>query len=79
MRNYGEQIKEFYEYVWTFYNSESGIYPIASDDVIQRSVNQYLESKLLSEIYFDSHDREMVREIIQPSFQIFLNPQSATI
>jgi hypothetical protein len=65
MRNYCTEIKRFYDYVWEFYNLESGIYPIATDEKIQSSVNQYLESKSLKEIEFDSLDRERVREIIE--------------
>ena len=70
MRNYAEEIKLFHEYVWLFYNLESGLYPIATDKRIQEAVNQYLESKPLSQIYFDSLDRESVRQIIQPEYQI---------
>jgi len=65
MRNYWEEIKKFYEYVWEFYNLESGVYPIATDERIQEAVNQYLESKSLKDIEFDSLDRERVREIIE--------------
>ena len=72
MRVYHEEIKKFYEYVWSFYNLESGIYPIATDEKIQESVNQYLESKPLNEIEFDSLDRESVRMIIEPSYSIFI-------
>jgi hypothetical protein len=64
MRNYWEDIKEFYEYVWKFYNLKTGLYPIATDERIQEAVNQYLESKPLGEIYFDTFDREQVRGII---------------
>ena len=71
MRNYAEEIKLFHEYVWLFYNLESGLYPIATDKRIQEAVNQYLESKPLGQIYFDSLDRESVRQIIQPEYQIF--------
>lgn len=72
MRNYSKEIEDFYEYVWEFYNIKSGIYPIATDEMIQQSVNQYLESKPLSEIEFDSFDRESVRCIIEPSHSIFM-------
>lgn len=64
MRNYAQEILEFYKYVWSFYNLDNGLYPIASDEVIQKSVNTYIESKPLSKIYFDSIDREQVRTII---------------
>jgi hypothetical protein len=72
MKNYAEEIKEFYEYVWNFYNNTNGIYPIATTEKIQQSVNRYLESKPLSQIYFDSFDREGVRMIIEPGYSIFL-------
>ena len=72
MKNYWLEIKNFYEYVWSFYNLESGIYPIATDERIQEAVNQYLESKPLGEIYFDSFDRESVRKIIEPEYSIFI-------
>ena len=71
MKNYSELIKEFYEYVFSFYNNETGIYPIATTERIVEAVNQYLESKPLSEIYFDSFDRESVRMIIQPEYRMF--------
>jgi len=71
MRNYAKEIAEFYEYVYSFYNLENGIYPIATSERIQEAINQYLESKPLGEIHFDSLDREFVRKIIQPEFQIF--------
>ena len=71
MRNYAEEIQKFYEYVWSFYNDESGIYPIATTKRIQQAVNEYLESKPLGEIYFDSFDRESVRMIIEPEYKMF--------
>jgi len=72
MKNYSEEIKQFYLYVWDFYNLKNGIYPIATDEQIQESVNKYLESKPLNEIEFDSLDREAVRKIIQPEYSIFI-------
>lgn len=71
MRNYDKLIKEFYEYVWSFYNLKTGIYPIATDERIKQAVNEYLESKPLSQIEFDSIDRELVRKIIQPEYELF--------
>lgn len=64
-KNYSKLINEFYEYVNEFYNFENGVYPIATTERIIEACNQYLESKPLSEIYFDSFDREQVRSIIQ--------------
>tara|TARA_R110002096_G_scaffold334620_1_gene528327 strand:- start:245 stop:445 length:201 start_codon:yes stop_codon:yes gene_type:complete len=64
MKDYSKEIKDFYRYVSIFYNLEGGIYPIASYDCIIQSTNIYLESKPLSQIQFDSFDREQVRNII---------------
>lgn len=72
MRNYSEEIKKFYEYVWSFYNLKTGIYPIATDEKIQESVNIFLESKFLQDIEFDSIDRECVRMIMDPEYSIFI-------
>jgi hypothetical protein len=70
MRNYAILIKEFYEYVLSFYNNIDGIYKIATPERIVEAVNQYLESKPLSQIYFDSFDRESIRIIIEPEYSI---------
>lgn len=72
MKNYPKIIAEFQQYVLDFYNSTDGVYPIATKELIEQSVNQYLESKPLSQIYFDSFDREEVRCIIEPSHSIFI-------
>jgi hypothetical protein len=72
MKNYPKIITEFHQYVLSFYNSTDGVYPIATKKLIEESVNQYLESKPLSQIYFDSFDREEVRCIIEPSHSIFI-------
>ncbi len=66
MKDYGKLIKEFYNYVAKFYNKNTGIYPIATNKRIWEACNEYLESKPLSQIYFDSLDREEVRKIIEP-------------
>jgi len=70
MRNYLEEIKEFQEYVCEFYNDKNGIYPIANNVQIQDAVMKYIESMLLTDIHFDSLDRERVREILQPTYKI---------
>jgi hypothetical protein len=70
--NYANEIQKFYKYVSDFYNNEDGIYPIATPQRIVEAVNEYLESKPLSQIYFDSLDRESVRKIIEPSYSIFI-------
>ncbi len=71
MKNYAEKIQSFYEYVYKFYNHEDGLYPLTDMDTIVKACNQYLESKPLSEFYFDSFDREEVRMIIDPNYSIF--------
>ena len=70
MKNYPVLIKEFYDYVVSFYNNIDGVYKIATRERIIEAVNQYLESKPLGEIYFDSFDREQVRMIIEPDYSI---------
>ena len=71
MKNYADKIQSFYEYVYKFYNHEDGLYPLTDMQTIISACNQYLESKPLSEIYFDSFDREEVRMIIDPEYSIF--------
>ena len=70
MKNYPELINEFHKYVYDFYNDVSGVYKIASEARIYQAVNEYLESKPLGEIWFDSLDREYVRTIIEPEYKI---------
>jgi hypothetical protein len=72
MKNYSIEIQKFYNYLFDFYHIEDGIYPIASTQRIVEAANEYLESKPLSQIYFDSLDRESVRKIIEPSYSIFI-------
>ena len=71
MRNYVKEIKEFQIYVWEFYNDKNGLYPIANSIEIQDAVMKYMESKPLTEIEFDSFDREEVRTILQPTYKMF--------
>jgi hypothetical protein len=70
MKNYVLEIQNFYIYVHDFYNDVNGIYPIATAKRIHQAVNEYLESKPLGEIHFDSFDRESVRMIIEPTYSI---------
>lgn len=70
MKNYPEEIKKFHKYVYEFYNDYNGVYKIASRERIYQAVNEYLESKPLGQIYFDSFDREAVRMIIEPDYSI---------
>lgn len=71
MRNYPQLIKEFEQYCQAFYNDKTGLYPIATKKYIKQCVAKYIESKPLSQIYFDSFDREEVRIIIQPNYKMF--------
>jgi len=70
-KNYATEINEFYTYVIEYYRFETGIYPIATTERIIEACNEYLESTPLSQIHFDSFDRECVREILQPSYEMF--------
>lgn len=72
MRNYPELIEEFISYVDSFYNDQYGCIPIATKERIVEAVNIYLESNPLSEICFDSLDRESVRMILEPSYSMWL-------
>ena len=70
MNRIASEINEFQNYVMEFYNNVDGIYPIATKERIIEAVNQYLKSKPLGEIHFDSFDRESVRMIIEPGYSI---------
>lgn len=70
MSNLIKEIKIFQEYVLSFYNDKTGIYPIASKSEIIDAVDLYLGDVKLSEIYFDSIDRERVRCILEPSYSL---------
>lgn len=70
MKNYPKLISEFYALCIGFYSFENGIYKIATKEAIIEAVEKYIESKPLAEIYFDSFDREEVRVILEPDYQI---------
>ena len=74
MKDYSILIYEFYNLVSNFYSKKYGIYPIASEAIIQLSVNNYLEKTLettpLREIKFDSVDRDKVKDIIEKYIEI---------
>jgi len=65
MKKYSVLIKEFYKYCITFYELRNGIYPLTTKRGIIAACNEYLESMPLSDIEFDSFDREGVRLIIE--------------
>ena len=74
MKDYSILIYEFYNLVSNFYSKKYGIFPIASEEIIQLSVNNYLEKTLettpLREIKFDSVDRDKVKDIIEKYIEI---------
>ena len=74
MRDYAILINEFYNLVSNFYSKKYGIFPIASEAIIQLSVNNYLEKTLettpLREMKFDSVDRDKVKDIIEKYIEI---------
>ena len=69
-----KDIELFTNYVNSFYNKDDGIYPIATSEEIDEAIQEYLDSLIDHEWmewgYGDSLDRERVREILQPSYQI---------
>tara|TARA_R100000773_G_C4127847_1_gene60126 strand:- start:63 stop:296 length:234 start_codon:yes stop_codon:yes gene_type:complete len=70
MKDYAILIHKFYNYVSDFYSTKYGTHPIASEAIIQLSVNNYLEKTPLREIKFDSVDREKVKDIIEKYIKI---------
>jgi hypothetical protein len=50
--------------IFTIYNIENGIYPIATSEEIEAAIGEYLTSPHEVDIQFDSFDREQVRNII---------------
>jgi len=67
-----DQIMEFNNYVLEFYNDKDGIYPIATPQRISEAITEYISSKPLNDMYWDSFDREGVRKIIEPDYSIFI-------
>ena len=65
-----EEIEEFQRHCVAMYNDQNGIYEIATAEQILQAVDVYLRKTPLSEVKFDSVDRERVRQIIQPSYQL---------
>jgi len=58
------EIIEFEKYCLDFY-SEEGINTLGTSEQVVDAVNEYLSSKALSDIEFDSFDREAVGNIIR--------------
>ena len=64
----GIKLLEFYEYVCSFYSIEFGIYKIASCQEVIKAIDKYCSEKKLSELYFDSVDRENIRFLIDKNY-----------
>ena len=64
------EIKHFKKYVNEFYNIETGVYPIATQNKINKAVNLYLKSTPLKSIFFDSLCRENVRLLLDLNYRI---------
>lgn len=62
---------QFIEYVHSFYNKDGGIYPIATTEAIDNAIAHFIVKKK-GIIHGDSFDREEVRCILEPDYQIFL-------
>jgi hypothetical protein len=63
-----DELKKFIEYVDSFYNIKTGVYPIATLIEIEAAVGQYLTDPHTIDIQFDSIDRETVRTILEPTY-----------
>ena len=58
------EIIEFEKYCLDFY-AEEGINTLGTSEQVVNAVNEYLSSRALSDIEFDSFDREAVGNIIR--------------
>jgi hypothetical protein len=56
---------DFTEYVYTFYNTENGIYPISTREQINKAIYIYITNPKNNKIDWDSMDREKVRTILE--------------
>ena len=65
MKNLSEQINDFYQYVDSFYNINYGVYRLTNTKTIIAACDDYLFTMDLSEVEFDSIDRERVRDILE--------------
>lgn len=65
MKNLSEQINDFYQYVDSFYNINYGVYRLTNKKTIIAACDDYLFTMDLSEVAFDSIDRERVRDILE--------------
>jgi hypothetical protein len=65
------ELVRFTEYVLDFYNDVDGIYPIATDAEIRIAITDYMNITPISDIGFDSVDRERIRMILEPDYVMF--------
>ena len=57
-------LQQFKNYCYEFYNNETGIYPIATKEEIDSAIFKYITRERVTELQFDSIDREGVRLIL---------------
>jgi hypothetical protein len=65
------RINEFIDYVDSFYNIKNGIYPLFTRNEIKNGVMVYLTKMSFEDIGFDSLDRERVRQLLDPEYNLF--------
>ena len=58
------EIQNFINYVDNFYNEDYGIYPMTSRENIQHAVHQFITQPREVSLFFDSLDREAVKNIL---------------
>ena len=63
-----KDIINFTEYCNEFYNIDFGLYPIATNEQIDKAIFIYITEPKTLRIDFDTIDRENVRAIIEYSF-----------
>ena len=63
-----KDIINFTEYCNAFYNIDFGLYPIATNEQIDKAIFIYITEPKTLRIDFDTIDRENVRAIIEYSF-----------
>ena len=64
------ELVQFIEYCNEFYDIETGIYPVATKKDIIKAVAQHISRTNGKDLHLDSFDREKVREILQPYYNI---------
>ena len=64
------ELVQFIEYCNEFYDIEKGIYPVATKKDIIKAVAQHISRTNGKDLHLDSFDREKVREILQPYYNI---------